>query len=295
MVTRRNAIKNIAVFSAGSLAIPAGFEDFLKKPAKKIGLQLYTLRSDMSKDAKGTLEKVAKLGYTSVETFGYNNRKWFGFTASELAAVLKSNGLDSPSGHTFPGSFFLKSGWEETWKVAVEDAKTLGQQYIVIPWLEDAYRKSIDNYKKIAEGLNKAGEATKQASLKLAYHNHDFEFTPVEGQTGFDILANETDSKLVNFELDLFWAVKAGHDPIELFKKHPGRFVMWHVKDMDNTEKKFFTEVGNGVIDFKNIFKQAKKSGMKYFFVEQDVCPGPPISSIEKSIAYIKTNLVKLL
>ncbi|WP_315819267.1 sugar phosphate isomerase/epimerase [Paraflavitalea speifideaquila] len=265
--------------------------DIFKKPTAA-GVQLYTLRNEIGKDPRGTLEKVAKLGYKQVETFGYGNRKWFNLSPGELSAILKNNGLRSPSGHTYPGSFFLKGGWEDEWKRAVEDAKKLGQEYITIPWLEEAYRNKADNYKIIAEGLNKAGGFAKGGGLKLAYHNHDFEFTTIDGQTGFDILTQNTDAKLVQFELDLYWAVKAGHDPVKLFQAHPGRFSMWHVKDMDNTPQKSFTEVGSGVIDFKTIFKNARLSGMKYFFVEQDVCPGSPFDSIAKSIGYLKGNIL---
>ncbi|WP_276479394.1 sugar phosphate isomerase/epimerase family protein [Paraflavitalea pollutisoli] len=285
--TRRDFIKQSSLLAAGFF-LP--IDDFFKK--KPVGVQLYTLRNDIGKDPKGTLAKVAQLGYKQVETFGYGNRKWFGLTAAELKSVLKDNGLTSPSGHTFPGSFFLKDGWQDQWKVAVEDSKALGQDYITIPWLEEAYRNSADNYKKIAEGLNKAGEMAHQGGIKLAYHNHDFEFATVDGQTGFDILTKNTDKKLVQFELDLYWAVKAGLDPVKLFREHSGRIVMWHVKDMDKTDKKFFTEVGNGSIDFKTIFANAKTSGMKYFFVEQDVCPGSPFVSIEKSINYLNNNIL---
>jgi sugar phosphate isomerase/epimerase len=287
--TRRDFIKQSSLLSAGFF-LDKG--DFFKKPTA-VGVQLYTLRNEIGKDPKGTLEKVAKLGFKQVETFGYGGRKWFNLSPTELGAILKNNGLTSPSGHTYPGSFFLKAGWEDEWKRAVEDSKTLGQEYITIPWLEDAYRNKADNYKKIAEGLNKAGGMAKAGGLKLAYHNHDFEFATVDGQTGFDILTQNTDAKLVQFELDLYWAVKAGHDPVKLFQAHPGRFSMWHVKDMDNTPQKSFTEVGSGVIDFKSIFKKAKLSGMKYFFVEQDICPGSPFDSIAKSIGYLKGTILK--
>lgn len=285
--TRRDFIKQSSLLAAG-LFLPK--DEFFKK--KPVGVQLYTLRTDIGKDPKGTLAKVAQLGYKQVETFGYGNRKWFGLSAAELKTVLKGNGLTSPSGHTFPGSFFLKDGWQDQWKLAVEDSRALGQDYITIPWLEEAYRNSADNYKKIAEGLNKAGELAHQGGIKLAYHNHDFEFATVDGQTGFDILTRNTDKKLVQFELDLYWAVKAGLDPVKLFQEHPGRIVMWHVKDMDKTEKKFFTEVGNGSIDFKTIFANARTSGMKYFFVEQDVCPGSPFDSIAKSINYLNNSIL---
>lgn len=286
--TRRDFIKQSSLLAAGFFLDK---EDFFKKK-KPVGVQLYTLRNEIAKDARGTLEKVAQLGYKQVETFGYGNRKWFNLSPTELSAVLKNNGLSSPSGHTYPGSFFLKDGWEDEWKRAVEDAKALGQEFITIPWLEESYRNSADNYKKIAAGLNKAGEIAQAGKMKVAYHNHDFEFAALDGQTGFDILTKDTDPKLVYFELDLYWAVKAGHDPVKLFAQHPGRICMWHVKDMDNTPKKFFTEVGSGVIDFKTIFKQAKLSGMKYFFVEQDVCPGSPFDSIAKSIKYLKESIL---
>jgi sugar phosphate isomerase/epimerase len=285
--TRRDFIKQSSLLAAGFF-LPK--EDLFKK--KPVGVQLYTLRNEIGKDPKGTLARVAQLGYKQVETFGYGNRKWFNLSPTELSAVLKQHGLTSPSGHTYPGSFFLKGGWEDEWKRAVEDSKTLGQVFITIPWLEEAYRKDPDNYKKIAEGLNKAGTIAKDGGLKLAYHNHDFEFTALGGQSGFDILSKNTDAKLVQFELDLYWAVKAGHDPVKLFEAHPGRFCMWHVKDMDNTDKKFFTEVGSGVIDFKRIFKHAKLSGMKYFFVEQDQCPGSPFDSIAKSIGYLNSKIL---
>jgi len=287
--TRRDFIKQTSLLTAGFLV---NKEEWFKK-SKPIGLQLYTVRDAIGKDPKGTLAKVAQLGYKQVETFGYGNRKWFNLSPAELASTLKDNGLVSPSGHTFPGSFFLKGNWEDQWKIAVEDSKAIGQEFITIPWLEETYRNSADNYKKIAEGLNKAGEIAKKAGSKVAYHNHDFEFATVEGQRGIDILTKNTDPHLVHFELDIYWAVKSGNDPVQLFKDHPGRFSMWHIKDMDNTPKKFFTEVGNGVIDFSTIFKSARKSGMKYFFVEQDVCPGSPFDSIEKSITYLKKNIVK--
>jgi sugar phosphate isomerase/epimerase len=289
MPSRRQFIKQSSLFAAGVIISK---DNFFKRKTK-IGLQLYTVRNEMSKDAKGTLEKVSQTGYKEVETFGYGNGKWFGLTASELSAVLKSNDLTSPSGHTFPGGFLIKGGWDDAWKQAVEDSKAIGQEYIVIPWLEPNYRNSADNFKKLAAELNKAAAIAKQSSLQLAYHNHDFEFADVDGQHPFEILMKETDPSLVRFEADLYWMVKAGHNPLDLFAAHPGRFPMWHIKDMDNTDKKFFTEVGSGVIDFKTIFKKAKQSGMKHFFVEQDICPGNPLDSITKSFEYLKKNIVK--
>jgi sugar phosphate isomerase/epimerase len=289
MPTRRDFLRQSSLLTA-SLFISK--EEWFSE-SQKIGLQLYTLRHEMGKDAKGTLAKVAAQGYKTVETFGYGNGKWFGMNAAELRAELKSHGLTTPSGHTFPASVFLQSGWEEKWKPAVADAKAVGQEYIVIPWMEEQYRTDINNFKKLAAVLNKAAEICKQTGIKLAYHNHDFEFAPLAGTNGYDVLLKETDPKLVLFEMDIYWVSKAGKDPLAFFSKYPGRFAMWHVKDMDNTPQKNFTEVGSGVIDFKKIFTYAKQSGMKYFFVEQDQCPGAPLDSTAKSIAYLKKNIVK--
>jgi sugar phosphate isomerase/epimerase len=289
MPTRRDFLRQSSLLTA-SLFISK--EEWFSEH-QKIGLQLYTLRNEMGKDAKGTLAKVAAQGYKTVETFGYGNGKWFGMNAAELRAELKSHGLTTPSGHTFPASVFLQSGWEEKWKPAVADAKAVGQEYIVIPWMEEQYRTDINNFKKMAAVLNKAAEICKQTGIKLAYHNHDFEFAPLAGTNGFDVLLKETDPKLVFFEMDIYWVSKAGKDPLAFFSKYPGRFAMWHVKDMDNTPQKNFTEVGSGVINYKKIFTYAKQSGMKYFFVEQDQCPGAPLDSTAKSIAYLKKNIVK--
>ena len=211
---------------------------------------------------------------------------------------LTDLGLTAPSGHYMYGNFGNKkipgtvlSGWDK----AVEDAAALGQQYMVIAYLMPEERGDIDNYKRTAEGLTKAAEICKKSGIQLCYHNHDFEFEAQNGILPFDILTKETSADLVKIELDLYWASKAGQDPVSLFKKNKGRIALWHVKDMDNTPKKNFTEVGSGVIDFTTIFKNAKTSGMKHFFVEQDECPGSPFDSIAKSIGYIKSNLIKQL
>jgi len=237
------------------------------------------------------------MGFGEVENFGYNG-KFFGMSANEYKSVLSDLGMTAPSGHYMYGNFGNKQipgtllyGWEK----AVEDAAAIGQQYMVIAYLMPEERGDGDTYKKIAANLSKAAETCKKAGIQLCYHNHDFEFEAQQGILPFDILTAETDKDMVKIELDLYWAVRANQNPIDLFKKHKGRIALWHVKDMDNTDKKNFTEVGNGVIDFGTIFSQAKTSGMKHFFVEQDVCPGSPFDSIKQSIGFIQSNLVKKL
>jgi len=284
MTSRRDFLLQSGVLSSAFISNPSGFF----KKNSKVGLQLYTLRNDLSKDAKGTIQKVAAIGYKEVESFGYHDGKYFGMTAKEFATFLKGLGLTTPSGHYGLGN--LTKGWE----TAIEDAKTVGQKYMVLAYLQENERKTLDDYKKVADTMNNAAKMCKAAGIQFCYHNHDFEFVDLGSGIGYDILTKNTDPGLVKFELDLYWATKANQKPVDLFKKYPGRFPLWHVKDMDNTDKHYFTEVGNGTIDFKSIFANAKTAGMKHFFVEQDDCqPGPPLTSIATSFNYIEHNLVK--
>jgi sugar phosphate isomerase/epimerase len=293
MTSRRAFVKSAALLSAGALVSPT----LLAAPKQYIGLQLYTVREAMQQDPTGTLAKVAKMGYNSVEGASYTgSQKFYGMTPAEFANVLKQNGLIMPSSHYRLGEEQDKGqpvqgtilhGWDQ----AVDDAARVGVKYMVCAYLAESERGDLDRYKKIAEQLNKAGERCKKAGMQLCYHNHDFEFQAQNGQLPYDLLLTGTDKNLLKMELDLYWATKAGQDPVALFKKHPGRFPLWHVKDMDKTEKRNFTEVGNGSIDFKRIFAQANLAGMKYFFVEQDQTPGSPFDSIQQSIAYLKRTL----
>jgi len=161
-----------------------------------------------------------------------------------------------------------------------------------VPYLGDKLRATADDFKLVADKLNKAGEIGKAAGLKLGYHNHDFEFKPVGGVVLYDVLLKETDPALVDFELDLYWAVRAGLDPIKLIEAHPRRFTMWHIKDMDKAQPEHNTEVGAGSIDFKKIFQHAKTSGLKHIFMEQEYFAIDAYQSITQSAAYMKKNLL---
>jgi len=280
---------------AGALALAApmfGKLDLAMQAPSKIGLQLYTLRDDIAKDLEGTLKKVAAIGYKEVELFGYNDGKFFGKTAKEFKALLKGLGLTPVSGHYGAGveRKDVKGTLSNDWRRAMEDAAELGQKYANCAYLTPNERKSIDDYKRYADLFNKSGEIAKEFGIQFGYHNHDFEFQKLDGEIPYDIITGKTDPKLVKLELDLYWAVRAGLDPVELFKKHPGRFPLWHVKDMEKGPDKAFAEVGTGSIDFKKIFDARKIAGMTHFFVEQDVCKIPPTEAI--AISY--KNLVKM-
>jgi sugar phosphate isomerase/epimerase len=296
MASRRVFLQQASLATTGLIVSKASWF----KDHQLIGLQLYTVRNDISKDVKGTVAKVAGAGFTSVELFGYNNGKFFGLTPEEFLAIIKQNNLKTPSGHYSISNFLLKGDQDEL-KRTVADAAKMTHDFFVIPFLTENMRTSLDDYKKLALKLNTAGEAAKAAGMQLAYHNHNFEFKDWGGgQTGFDVFVKETDPNLVKFEMDIYWTTRAGKDPIQLIKDNPGRIPMWHIKDMAEKQPptfdvggdQFFTEVGTGIINYKEIFKYKKESGMKYFFVEQDQVKIPVYESIAKSFRYIKQNLV---
>ena len=290
MIKRRDFIINSGL-ALGALAIVPSLA-FSAKP-KNIGIQLYTLRDEFSKNVKGVLEHVAKTGYKEVETYGFSSEKgFFGTSVKDFKKILADNGLKAPSGH-YDFSSFIKDNNTEFLKASIECANELGSEYVVIPWLDESLRSNLDDYKRIAQKANEAGVLCKQSGLKLAYHNHDFEFKKFGNQTGYDILLNETDKKLVDFELDLYWVVHSGNDPLEMFKANPGRFTMWHVKDMDKSKAEWNTEIGEGSIDFKSIFAEAKLSGMKHFYVEQETNYSPnPMESIITSWDFVSKQLI---
>jgi sugar phosphate isomerase/epimerase len=298
MHSRRSFIRSGSLFSAGILASPS-LRSLFEYKKHTIGLQLYTVRDAMKTDPAGTLAKVAQVGYNSVEGATYTGtEKFYGMDPKSFSALLKQNGLIMPSSHyrlgedNNEGTGELKGTMLHDWDRAVEDAATLGIKYMVCAWLSPKERQGLDHYKELAAKLNTAGSKCKTAGIQLCYHNHDFEFDRQNGQFPYDVILDNTDKELVKLEIDMYWVTKAGQDPIALIAKHPGRFPLWHLKDMDNTPEHAFTEVGNGTIDFPKIFTHAHTAGMKYFFVEQDKCPGSPFDSIAKSIAYIKKNLV---
>lgn len=278
---KRRDFIHTSVLAAGALAIPS-FALAGKK--REIGLQLYSLRDIIGSDPKGVLKKVADFGYTSVETYGYNSGKLFGMTNMEFGSYTKSIGLKVTSGH-----YGLDLAKSADWEKAVLDAKAIGQKYMVVPYLDEKQRgTTISSYKAICATLNKAGAVCNQHGIRFGYHNHAFEFGKVEGEVIYDLMLKELDPKLVTMEMDLYWVFNADQDPFKYFEKYPGRFEMWHVKDMDKADRNRNADVGTGTIDFKALFAKAKQSGLKYFFVEQESYPESSIKSIEASAANIK-------
>lgn len=289
MITRRSFLSQAGLLGTGLILAPQLAHAKTKAVA---GLQLYTLREQLPGDVKGTIAKVAKAGYSEVEVYGFSKAKgFFGFSVNEFSRILKDNGLKTPSGH-YNMDALLSSGSMEEVDAAIDTANMLGHRYITLPYVNAKFRQKAADIHAIAEKVNKAAERIKKAGLKMVYHNHDFEFIPVEGVTLYDVLLKETDASLVDFELDIYWAARVAQDPVALFKKHPGRFPLVHVKDMDKKDDKQTTEVGKGKIDFKRIFKEAKLAGIKHYIIEQEGFTIDPFVSITESCHYLKNVLL---
>jgi sugar phosphate isomerase/epimerase len=270
MPSRRTVVQGFAG------AVVLGFSP-LATPRKldRIGLQLYTVRTKLREDFEGTLARVAAIGYSEVEFAGYFNRE-----PAEIKVILARYGLSAPAAH-------LKSTTASGFEQALEAAAIVGHQYIIRAYIAADERRTPSDYKRIAAELNRAGETAKKSGLQFAYHNHDFEFATLEGQIPYDVLLAETDPALVQLELDLYWIAKGNQDPVKYFDRYPRRFVSLHVKDMDATPQRGQTEVGHGILDFKRIFAQAGRAGVKHFFVEHDQ-PAEPFDSIQSSYDYLK-------
>ncbi|PYO51226.1 MAG: sugar phosphate isomerase/epimerase [Gemmatimonadetes bacterium] len=278
--TRRSFLATIGVGAlglAGINAVPASCSGAAPgtRKLKKVGLQLYTVRDLMKDDMPGTLAKVAAAGYQEVEFAGY-----YGRTPAQIRQLLQQNGLTSPSSH-LPIDAFEKNA-----AATLADAKAIGNEWATLPWIPEERRKTADDWKHIATLLNGFGAQAKSQGLRFAYHNHDFELRPIGGTRPLDILLSETDPSLVDFEMDLYWVVFGGGDPLDFFNRYPGRFQMVHVKDSAGPPDNKMVDVGSGKIDFRTIFAQSDKAGIKHYFVEHDQ-PANPIATITNSANYL--------
>jgi len=254
-----------------------------RRKLNRIGLQLYTVRDQMRADLPGTLARVASVGYKEVEFAGY-----FGRSPTEIRDLLARNSLTSPSTHV--PIEMVRSQWRKT----LDDARQIGHQWVVIPWLAEGERGNLDAWKRLAAEFNVAGRAARDAGVRFAYHNHDFELQaiPARAQTSasipLEVLITETDPALVDFELDLYWLTKGGGDPLSYFSRFGKRFPLVHVKDSKGAPEHAMTEVGSGSIDFRRIFAEGDKGGLRHYFVEHDQA-ADPIASIRTSYNNLST------
>ena len=305
MSNRRNFLKISGAAALGSLVLSNEANALFYKKKHAIGVQLFTFFNVMDNDVQGTLKKVAAIGYKEIESAFSKKGGFYGMKPKEFSKMLKDLGLSWKSHHVLGAPFKLPPGTKlpngpDGKPITIPPMKNLrdNHQELIdevaeagIPYLvcSNTPIGSMEEVKESITTLNKSSEAAKKAGLILAYHNHDKEFESLDGKVIYDLLLTETNPDLLKMELDLCWVTKAGVDPVELFKKHPGRFHLWHVKDLDK-EKMAPLPVGTGIIDFKRIFDNAKVSGMKHFFVEHDM-PADPFASITTSYK----NLNKIL
>ena len=268
-------------------AIPLGFiqaSDTVPPPEcrvpdarlpKSYGAQLYTIRPALEQDFEGSLCRIAQIGYREVEFAGL-----YGHDPSEVRALLDRYQLDAVATH---------ADWRQLRddpEMAIRDAKSLGAKYLVLAWLPREERQTIEQWRWWVAQLNKVGETAAAEDVVLLYHAHDFEYRAIGGVRPIDLLLEQLDPRFVNFEMDIYWTVKGGGDPIALLRQHPGRFPLAHLKDMQRTSTDM-ADVGDGRIDFPSIFASAGKRDFLHKFVERDEA-SEPFETLRLGIEYIQ-------
>jgi len=300
---RKKFLQTSSAAFLGTVLLQNNFSSILNFPKDKmVGLQLFTFFNVIDDDVQGTLKKIAAVGYKEIESAFSKKGGYYGMKPKEFAAFLKDNGMSWKSHHVLGAPFKLPPGAKmpagadgkpisippmrnlrDNMQELVDEAAEGGIEFLVCA---NTPINTLDDVKVSIEVLNKTDEACKKAGIGFAYHNHDAEFREVEGQIPYEMFLSQTKMKM---ELDLAWATKGGKDPVELFKQHPGRFPLWHVKDLD-AKRETVLPVGEGTIDYKRIFDAASTAGMEHFFVEHDM-PKDPLASITTSYNYLSKML----
>lgn len=304
MQSRKKFLQLSAASLFGTILLPdQSFASLLgSAAAKPVGLQLFTFFNEIDNDVEGTLKKIAAVGYKEIESAFSKKGGYYGMKPKEFAAYLTGIGLAWKSHHVLGAPFKMPPGAKmptgadgkpitippmrnlrDNMQALVDEAAEGGVEFLVCA---NTPINTLDEIKSSIEVLNKTDEACKKAGIGFAYHNHDAEFHTVEGQVPYELFLSQTKMQL---ELDLAWAIKGGKDPVELFKQHPGRFPLWHVKDLD-AARETILPVGSGTIDYKRIFDAASVAGMKHFFVEHDM-PKDALASITASFNYLSKML----
>lgn len=254
-----------------------------QKPQKEVGLQLYSIRDDMKNDAKGTVEKVGAMGYKIIEAAGYGDGKIYGMEPAEFKALCDANGLNFLSAHcgqAVPDS----AGWDASmawWDTCIAAHQAAGVKYIVQPFMDKVGYESLAGLQRYCDYFNAVGEKCNAAGIRFGYHNHSGEFADLEGQTIYDYMLKNTDPAKVMFQMDLYWITEGGKNPVDYFNAYPGRFELWHVKDL--------RELGgaDAKMDFKPIFENAALAGMKHYIVEVEEFNSNPIDGVKQSLDFL--------
>ncbi len=280
MKTRRSFLRDTAFTAAGGLILPELFKSEKWKPKlKKVGVQLYSVRKEMMADAAGTLKKLGEMGYQEIESAQSEKGNYYGLAPKEIKKMLDGQGMTLRSGHTHI---------DDNWQKSIDEAAEAGQEYIICSVLPSP-GQTIANYQKSADLFTAAGEQCKKSGLLFGYHNHSSEFEAVDGQVLYDVLLNRVNPEFVHMEMDLGWVIAAGKDPFVYFEKYPGRFPLWHLKDMNIAEKKS-VEFGKGSVDIIKLLGHSKEAGMKYYFVEQEEYAVNAFDSLGYDYNWLATN-----
>lgn len=303
---RRNFLKSAGTLALGSVALSGNASSILNFKSKHaVGIQLFTFFNVMDDDVKGTLAKISAVGYREIESAFSKKGGYYGLKPKEFKAIVNGEGLAWKSHHVIGAPFKMPAGAKMptmpdgkpmvippmlnlrfNGQQIVDEAAEGGVKYLVCASTPIG---TLEEIKLSIDTLNKSAELAKKVGLQFCYHNHDAEFHTVEGKVPYDLFLTETDPNTLKFELDLAWAIKGGKNPVEMFKQHPGRFPLWHVKDLD-AARETILPVGSGTIDFKPVFAAAKSAGMQHFFVEHDM-PKDAFASMASSFAFVDKNL----
>jgi sugar phosphate isomerase/epimerase len=274
-------MRNIMIIALSFLLFSCAEEK--KETGKFIGIQLWSVRENMKTDAAGTIKALGEMGYKFVEAAGYGDGKFYGMEPVEFKDLVEANGmkfLGSHTGQDIPaeGSLDEVMAW---WDTAIAAHKAAGVEYVVMPWMGKVGYESLEGLKRYCDYFNAVGEKCNAQGLRFGYHNHDGEFKELEGEIIYDFMLNNTDPEKVMFQMDLYWVVVGGKDPVDYITRYPGRFENWHVKDD--------AEVGaSGKMDFERIFQHTETSGVKYFVVEVEKYNFEPIESVKVSLDYMQ-------
>ena len=296
--SRRNFLKTSVLALTGASFLTKNAFASSSKPTELLGLQLYCVRDEMKLDPLGTLKQLAAIGYKNVEHANYVDRKFYGFTALEFKKILKDLGLNMPSGHTVMGKGHwdgVKKDFTDAWKYTIEDAATMGQKFVISPWLDASLRTTYDDLLKQMEIFNKSGELCKKSGMKFGYHNHDFEFSQkLNDKTVYDIMLKNTDPSLVMQQLDIGNLYNGGAKAIDIVRQYPGRFESLHVKDeitvTGGHEKFESTILGAGIVSVREVIDLCRKSGgTTDFIIEQESYQGKtPIACMKEDYDIMK-------
>jgi len=295
---RRKFIQKTSIIGGASLlALPSCTMPLPEK--YKMGYQLYSIRDEMAKRPIETLKALKAMGYRDFEVYGFDDKEgeFYGFKSSDFKKVLDDLDLTVTSGHYGFAPYLDKN--EDELKRFVDrcivGAKALKSKYITWPWIAPEQR-TMDNFKLMSQKLNVIGDQVVKAGLGFAYHNHGFEFEDHDGENGFDVILKETDPDLVKLEMDMYWVMhSSNYTPQELIDAQAGRYVMWHIKDMDKITRDY-TELGNGSIDYINLLPDPAKSGLEYYYLEQGGnFAVDSTTSASDSAKYFKKHLQKRL